>query len=112
MCKCVNAEAAREVATAQSRVADSERLAYDSEQVVLHRDPQGSSEHFKEAAHLARQKADAERRAGISQAAQQQTEQSLRMAQLELARLKVWSFAYLSKTCNMMCSSNHEDVQY
>lgn len=98
------AEAAREVATAQSRVADKERSAYDSSQVALHWEPQ-TSDHWKEAVHLTRQKADAERCADVSQAARQEAEQNLQMAQLELARLKVLTLA-----CFVMTRT--PDVQY
>ena len=83
------AEASREVATAQSRVAETERSTYDSEHVASQRDAHADNGRWKEAADAARQKADAERRAESSQAAQQEAEQNLRMAQLEVTRLKV-----------------------
>ena len=82
------------MATAQSRVADKERLSYDVQHVALQKDSQLTHDRWKECAHLARQKADAERRADSCQAAQQEAEQSLRMAQLELARLKVCKHLY------------------
>lgn len=83
------AEASREVATAQSRVAEKERSTYDSDHVAAQRDAHADNDRWKEAADAARQKADAERRAESSQAAQQEAEQNLRMAQLEVTRLKV-----------------------
>lgn len=83
------AEASREVATAQSRVTEKERSTYDSEHVASRLDAQADNGRWKEAADAARQKADAERRAESSQAAQQEAEQNLRMAQLEVTRLKV-----------------------
>ena len=83
------AEASREVVSAQSRVADKERLSYDFHHVTAQRDSDASNDRWKEAAQAARQKAEAERQAKSSQAAQQEAEQSLRMAQLEVARLKV-----------------------
>ncbi|KAL3148684.1 hypothetical protein ABBQ38_014099 [Trebouxia sp. C0009 RCD-2024] len=82
------AEASREVATAQSRVAEKERSTYDSDHVAAQRDAHADNDRWKEAADAARQKADAERRAESSQAAQQEAEQNLRMAQLEVTRLK------------------------
>ncbi len=85
----VLAEASREVAAAQSRVADKERVSYDAGHVTAQKDSEASNDRWKEAAQAARQRADAERRAESSQAAQQEAEQSLRMAQLEVARLKV-----------------------
>ncbi len=77
------------MAAAQSRVANKERLSYDAEHVTAQKNSEVSNDRWKEAAQAARQKADAERRAESSQAAQQEAEQSLRMAQLEVARLKV-----------------------
>ncbi|KAL0020086.1 hypothetical protein WJX79_009298 [Trebouxia sp. C0005] len=82
------AEASREVAAAQSRVADKERLSYDVGHVTAQQDSEASNNRWKEATQAARQRADAERRAESSQAAQQEAEQKLRMAQLEVARLK------------------------
>ena len=86
------AEASREVAAAQSRVADKERLSYDAGHVTAQKDSDASNDHWKEAAQAARQRADAERQAESFQAAQQEAEQSLRMAQLEVARLKVGGY--------------------
>ena len=83
------AEASREVAAAQSRVADKERLSYDAGHATAEKDSDASNDRWKEAAQAARQRADAERQAESFQAAQQEAEQSLRMAQLEVARLKV-----------------------
>ncbi len=77
------------MAAAQSRVADKERLSYDAGHVSAQKDSDTSNDRWKEAAQAARQRADAERRAESSQAAQQEAEQTLRMAQLEVARLKV-----------------------
>ena len=85
----VLAEASREVAAAHSRVADKERLSYNAGHVSTQKDSDANNDRWKEAAQAARQKADAERRAESSQAAQQEAEQSLRMTQLEVARLKV-----------------------
>ncbi|DBB14510.1 TPA: hypothetical protein ACH3X3_004792 [Trebouxia sp. C0006] len=82
------AEASREVAAAHSRVADKERLSYNAGHVSTQKDSDANNDRWKEAAQAARQKADAERRAESSQAAQQEAEQSLRMTQLEVARLK------------------------
>lgn len=87
------AEASREVATAQSRVAERERSTYDCEHIAAQRNAHADNDHWKEAADAARQKADAERHAESSQAAQQEAEQNLRMAQLEVTRLKVRQFA-------------------
>lgn len=92
MCRevvAVLAEASREVAAAQSQVADKERLSYDAGHVTAQKVSDASNDRWKEAAQASRQRADAERRAESSQAAQQEAEQSLRMAQLEVARLKV-----------------------
>ena len=88
----VLAGASREVAAAQSRVADKERLSYDAGHVTAQKDSDASNNRWKEAAQAARQRADAERRAESAQAAQQEAEQGLRMAQLEVARLKVRGF--------------------
>lgn len=77
------------MAAAQSRVADKERLSYDVGHVTAQQDSEASNNRWKEATQAARQRADAERRAESSQAAQQEAEQKLRMAQLEVARLKV-----------------------
>ncbi|DBA92530.1 TPA: hypothetical protein ACH3X1_002761 [Trebouxia sp. C0004] len=82
------AEASREVAAAQSRLADKERLSYDAGHVTALKDSEASNDRWKEAAQAARQRVDAERRTESSQAAQQEAEQSLRLAQLEVARLK------------------------
>lgn len=84
-----SAEASREVALAQSRVADKERSTYDSEHLAEQRDSQAGNQRWKEAADAAWQKADAERRADSAQAAQQEADQNLRLAQLEVTRLKV-----------------------
>ncbi len=94
------------MAAAQSRVTDKERLNYDSDHVTAQRESEGSNDHWKEAAQAARQKADAERRAESCQAAQQEAEQSLRMAQLEVARLKVCSGLCVVASCmRLHCSS-------
>lgn len=85
----VLAEASREVASAQSRVAEKERLTYDSEHLALQRDSQAGSDRWKEAADAARQKVDAERCAESAQEAQLEANQHLQLAQLEVARLKV-----------------------
>ena len=85
----VLAEASREVASAQSRVAEKERLTYDTEHLALQRYSQAGSDRGKEAADAARQKADAERRAESAQAAQLEADQHLQLAQLEVACLKV-----------------------
>lgn len=77
------------MASAQARVAEKEGLTYDSEHLALQRDLQAGSDRWKEAADAARQKADAERRAESAQAAQLGAEQNLRLAELEVARLKV-----------------------
>ena len=77
------------MASAQARVAEKERLTYDSEHLALQRDLQAGSDRWKEAADAARQKADAERRAESAQAAQLGADQNLRLAELEVARLKV-----------------------
>lgn len=77
------------MASAQSRVAETERSAYDSQHLALQTDSQAGSDRWKEAADAARQKADAERRAESAQAAQLEADQNLRQAQLEVARLKV-----------------------
>ena len=77
------------MASAQARVAEKERLTYDSEHLALQRDSQAGSDQWKEAADAARQKADAERRAESAQAAQLEADQNLRLAELEVARLKV-----------------------
>ena len=77
------------MAVAQSRVADKERLTYDAGHVTAQKDSEASNDRWKEAAQAARQRAEAERRAKSSQATQQEAEQNMRMAQLEVARLKV-----------------------
>lgn len=96
------AEASREVAAAQSRVADKERLSYDAGHVTAQKDSEASNDRWKEAAHAARQRADAERRAESSHAALQEAEQNLRMAQLEVARLKVRG-CYQTHLPSMIC---------
>ena len=77
------------MASAQSRVAEKERSAYDSEHLASQTDSQAASDRWKEAADAARQKADAERRAESAHAAQLEATQNLQLAQLEVARLKV-----------------------
>ena len=77
------------MAAAQSRVADTERSHYSS---ALAADPQGSQDTNaggNQLVQAVRQKADAENRAESCQAAQQEAEQGLKMAQLEVARIKV-----------------------
>ena len=77
------------MAAAQSRVADQDRLSYDSGHVTAQRESEVSNDRWKEAAQVARERAEAQRQAETSQVAQQAAEQSLRMVQLEVARLKV-----------------------
>lgn len=77
------------MAAAQSRVADQDRLSYDYGHVVAQRESEVSDDRWKEAAQIIRERAEAQRQAEASQAAQQAAEQSLRMVQLEVARLKV-----------------------
>lgn len=83
----LSAGAAKEVSAAQARLADKERMHYDAHQVADQQDPDASS--WREAAQAARQLAEALKAAESAQAAQQQVEQSLRVTQVEVARLKV-----------------------
>ena len=85
------AGAAREVAAAQSRVADKERLHYDSHQATVQQTDNAEGGSWKEAAQTARQLADAMRATESAHAAQQQAENGLRLLQLEVARLKVYA---------------------
>ena len=83
----LSAGAAKEVSAAQARLADKERLHYDTHQLADQQNPDASS--WREAAQAARQLAEAVKAAESAQAAQQQAEQSLRGTQVEVVRLKV-----------------------
>lgn len=100
---CVWAEASREVASAQSRLAEKDRSTYDSEHLAEQRDSQAGKHRWKEAADAAWQKADAERRAESAQAAQQEADQNLRLGQLEVSRLKVTQAEHATPLHSMKC---------
>lgn len=86
---CFPAGAAREVAAAQSRLAEKESLHYSRSQTAAQSTAEGTPSSWKEAAQAAQQVAGAVRAAESAQAAQQQAEHTLRVTQLEVARLKV-----------------------
>ena len=102
------------MAAAHSRVADTERSHYSSAAAADPAGSQDSSACGKEAAQAVWQKVDAERRAEACQAAQQAAEQDLKMAQLEVARLKVWHFVVQNVLCALTSSVNpcHEETRY
>ena len=100
----LSAGAAKEVSAAQARLADKERLHYDTHQVADQQDPDASS--WREAAQAARQLAEAVKATESAQAAQQHAEQSLRVTQLDVARLKVCFTHHAASAAGLSATGN------
>ncbi|CAD7695441.1 unnamed protein product [Ostreobium quekettii] len=82
-------EASREVSSAQSRLADAERMVHDKIEAAARRHIQTSSSTSKEVVATNRRAAESDRNAEAAVAAKKEAEREARDANLELSKLKV-----------------------